>query len=96
VIATLSAATPSAALRSSVRALRWTFRRDDESVTCELTLTPDESAYQLRIRPAWNSTGNTELFDDAVAAFQRHAAIERALVNEGWSLERFESDRLEL
>jgi hypothetical protein len=84
------------AARSSVRLLRWTFHRDEETVVCELTLTPDDSAYELRVRPAWDPVGAaTELFDDAVTAFQRHAAIERALMNEGWSLDRIESDRIE-
>jgi hypothetical protein len=81
---------------SWVRLLRWTFHRDEETVVCELTLTPDDSAYELRVRSGWNRGGAaTELFDDAVTAFQRHASIERALVNEGWSLDRIESDRIE-
>lgn len=63
---------------------------------CELGLTGDDSAYQLRIDPPWNPTGaTTELFDDALSAFQRHAMIERILVKEGWSLDSFESERLE-
>lgn len=82
---------PSAPSREA-RRLRWTFRRDDETVICDLGLTPDESAYELRVQPPWNPTGTTvEVFDDAVSAFQRHGVIERILINEGWSLERFES-----
>jgi hypothetical protein len=34
---------------------------------------------------------SSESFDDARSAFERHAAIERILINEGWSLESFES-----
>jgi len=80
---------------TSVRIMRWTFRRDDETVVCELGLNGDDSAYELRIDPAWNPVGaTTEWFDDAMSAFQRHAAIERILVRDGWSLERFESDRM--
>ena len=78
-----------------VRVLRWTFRRDADSVVCELGLNSDDSAYELRIDPRGNPTGSTtELFDDAMSAFQRHAAIERLLVGDGWMLEGFESERV--
>jgi hypothetical protein len=79
----------------TVRVLRWTFRRQEEAVVCELGLNGDDSAYELRVNPAWNPAGvTTELFDDAVAAFERHAAIERTLVDDGWMLEGFESDQV--
>ena len=75
--------------------MRWTFRRDHETVVCELGLNDDRSAYEIRIAPPGHSvSGATELFDDATAAFQRHTAIERQLVGEGWSLESFESERV--
>ena len=46
---------------------------------------------RLRLNPPWNLRGiTTELFDDAMQAFQRHAAIERVLIDEGWMLEGFE------
>jgi hypothetical protein len=78
-----------------VRILRWTFRRDEEVVVCELGLNGDDSAYELRLNPPWNPSGiTTELFDDAMSAFQRHAAVERILVDEGWMLEGFESERV--
>lgn len=78
------------------RIMRWTFRRDAETVVCELGLNRDDSAYELRIDPPWNPTGiTTESFNDAIAAFQRHASIERILIDEGWSLESFESGRTE-
>ncbi len=80
---------------SETRVLRWTFRRDHESVVCELGLNSDDSAYELRLNPPWNPSGfTTELFDDAMAAFQRHSAIERILIDEGWMLEGFESERM--
>ena len=76
----------------SARVLRWTFRRHEEAVVCELGLNGDDSAYELRIRPALNPAGvSSELFDDAMSAFERHAAIERILVDDGWMLEGFES-----
>jgi len=78
-----------------VRVMRWTFRREDETIVCELGLSSDDSAYELRVAPPWNPLGTTtELFDDATSAFQRHGAIERALVGDGWSLEGFKSERV--
>jgi len=80
---------------SEVRVLRWTFRRDEDAIVCELGLNDDHSAYELRVNPPWNPAGSmVEQFDDATSAFQRHAAIERALVSEGWLLEGFESERV--
>lgn len=77
---------------TETRLLRWTFRRAHEAVICELGLSHDESAYELRLNPPWNLQGvTTELFDDAMQAFQRHAAIERVLIDQGWMLEGFES-----
>jgi hypothetical protein len=91
-----SATGPETHPRSSFRVLRWTFTRGDETLTCELMLTRDESAYELSIRPAWNPTAaRREVFDDALAALQRHASIERTLVGEGWGLAQYESDSVE-
>jgi len=95
VMATCATAGAGAAHVREVRVLRWTFRRDTESLVCELGLNSDDSAYELRIDPPRNPTGSTnELFDDAMSAFQRHAAIERMLVGDGWMLEGFESERI--
>ena len=91
--ATRRSAEPSS--EPEVRVLRWTFRRDDDAIVCELGLNSDHSAYELRVNPPWNAAGSTvEQFDDAMSAFQRHAAIERMLVSEGWLLEGFESERI--
>jgi hypothetical protein len=77
---------------TETRLLRWTFRRDREAVVCELGLNTDESGYQLCLTSPWNSHATTtEAFDVAMQAFQRHAAIERELIEEGWTLEGFES-----
>ena len=77
------------------RALRWTFRRDQEVVVCELSLAPDHRSYELRVQPPRNPAGTTlESFDDVRAAFERHAAVERILIDDGWSLEAFESTSL--
>ena len=73
-------------------ALRWTFRKNQDVVVCELSLSADCTAYEIRIQPPWNPAGiSAELFDDARSAFERHAVIERILLNEGWTLEAFQS-----
>jgi hypothetical protein len=80
---------------SSIRTLRWVFRRNDDVVVCELGLTGDDRAYALRIDPPWDATGRTtEVFDDVTSAFQRHEMVERNLVQQGWSLENFESRQI--
>lgn len=79
-----------------VRVLRWIFQRDeDETVVCELGLTGEDSEYELRVPAQWNPTGAAvERFDDALTAFQRHAMIERLLLDDGWALHAFESERV--
>ena len=81
-----------------IRVLRWTFRRDgDDAVVCELALTGDDREYELRAPARWNPTGREiERFDDAMTAFQRHAMIERTLLDEGWLLDTFESEQVSL
>jgi hypothetical protein len=75
----------------SGRTLRWRYRRDGEVLTCALALTSDSSAYQLQVYPARSPAGLlSELFDDAISAFQRQVTIERMLLEEGWTLEQFE------
>jgi hypothetical protein len=79
-------------LGTDARVLKWTFRRQHETVICQLGLNSDHSAYELRMNPPWDLRGTTtEVFDDAMPAFQRHAAIERVLIDEGWLLEGFET-----
>lgn len=79
----------------SIRVLRWTFRRGDDSTVCELGLNSDDSAYELRVTSPTNPAGfPPEQFDDATVAFERQAAIERALVDDGWLLEALESEHL--
>jgi hypothetical protein len=94
-VSTSAGVLPAMTSERSIRVMRWTFRRDAETVVCELGLNGDDSAYELRIDPPSNPTGCTsETYDDAVSAFQRHGAIERILVGDGWSLESFESTRV--
>jgi hypothetical protein len=80
-----------------IRVLRWTFRRENEAVVCELGLTGEDREYELRIPAEWNPTHRAiERFDDALTAFQRHAMIERTLLDAGWVLDGFESERVTL
>ncbi len=81
-----------------IRVLRWTFRREnEEAVVCELALTGEDREYELRVSADWNPTGlSVERFDDALAAFQRHAMIERQLLDRGWALDGFESEKVTL
>ena len=80
----------------TVRVLRWTFRREEQAVVCELGLNATDTAYELRVEPASNPAGiTTESFSDAMSAFERHAAIERVLVDAGWMLEEFESEQIQ-
>jgi hypothetical protein len=83
---------PAMAICAETRCLRWTFRHDRDAVVCELGLNADASAYHLRLTPARNAhASTTEIFNDAMRAFQRHAVIERELAEQGWWLEGFES-----
>ena len=80
-----------------VRVLRWTFRRDEDepAVVCELALTGEDRAYELRVPAEWHPIGVAiERFDDALSAFQRHAMIERTLIDDGWALDTFESEKV--
>ena len=80
-----------------IRVLRWTFRRDEDAVVCELALTGEDREYELRVPADWNPTGmSVERFDDALTAFQRHAMIERTLLDAGWQLDVFESEKVTL
>ena len=81
-----------------IRILRWTFRRDeDETVVCELALTGQDREYELRVPARWNPTHcDVERFDDALTAFQRHAMIERTLLDNGWVLVGFDSEKVTL
>jgi hypothetical protein len=74
-----------------VPVLRWTYRRDGDVLCAEMTLTGDLSAYELRFSPPRMFGGaDSELFDDAICAFQRQAIVERLLLDEGWRLDGFE------
>ena len=87
----VTASTSVAASARAIRVLRWSFQRPNEHLCCELGLDRDEAVYELSIDASWASQPRTERFRDVQAALQRQASVERLLVEEGWSLERFES-----
>lgn len=79
-----------------MRVLRWYFKHVGESpVICELCLTGQDRDYELRVPRQWSPIGRSiERFDNALEAFQRHAMIERLLLDAGWTLQHFESEKV--
>lgn len=79
-----------------MRVLRWNFTNGSETpVICELCLTGQDRDYELRVPREWSPSGRSiERFDDAFSAFQRHAMIERLLLDAGWVLDLFESEQV--
>jgi len=74
-----------------IHVARWAFGRADETLICELGLDRAESVYELTIHAPWEKGPSVERFSDVHAAVQRQASLERALLDEGWSLDRFET-----
>jgi len=75
-----------------IRVLRSTFRRGDETLTCELALDHDDEFYEIRTTQALaDGSRNPQKFDSVAKAFQRQAEIETRLIDVGWTLESRES-----
>jgi hypothetical protein len=75
----------------TLRVLRWTYCRGGERLQCELSLTTDVTAYELRVFPvSFAHTPASERFGDAFSALKRQESFERALVRDGWHLDHFE------
>lgn len=80
--------------RLDVPVLRWTYWREGDRLDCELALTDDLSAYELHLAPArLPHAPPSQLFDDAVSAFQRQATLHRWLEADGWTLAEVSSHR---
>lgn len=76
----------------TVRVMRWIFTRADRRLTCELSLADDHACYELRTsRSGGSGDPALERFVDVTTAFERQSVIEGTLVNDGWSLESYES-----
>lgn len=87
-----SGATDAQSRSTPVRVLRSTFRRAGETLVCELALSEDRETYELRTSGAdAPGLGRIEKLCSVVDAFERQSAIEAALLEDGWTLERHES-----
>jgi len=65
--------------------LRWVFRQGGRYLSCSLIASDD--GYDVCVVPYWNLDASTiQVFEDAAAAFGRHAQIAMALRGNGWAL----------
>jgi hypothetical protein len=75
-----------------VRVMRWVFRREEDTMMCELGLAADASGYEVMTQSAGDgSIPEPEWFKEVTRAFQRQSEIEGELIRAGWSLESYES-----
>ncbi len=80
--------------RSEVPVLRWVFGLGADRLQCELSLDHQHFLYELRMRRLGaNASESIEQYRDAIWAFRRQSELERALVEDGWSLEQYEQRR---
>ena len=74
------------------RVLHWVYARGDDRITCELLLDVEALVYEFRTASQDRSAApKVERFRYVGGAFEHQSRIERRLISEGWSLERFES-----
>lgn len=65
--------------------LRWVFRRDTETLTCEVDAAGNR--WEVCIVPHWDVAESViERFDTPLSALERHADIARRLRDAGWSV----------
>jgi hypothetical protein len=76
----------------AIRVLRWIYTRDTTRLTCELGLGEEGLVYELR------TTGRDRLLPQTIerfrfvgAAFERQCEMEGHWLDDGWSLESYES-----
>ena len=85
-VATTAPPTPAA-----VYVLRWVFRRDLDTATCELKLI-DDDYFELRTVPPHPLVNRGfERFTDGPQAVRRQSEVEAALLEDGWTLELHDS-----
>ena len=77
--------------RERVRVLRWNYRRDSEQLECELSLTRDLSAYELRVypprfalSPASEYAALAVVLSSALTRTSEHPSIDAELAGEEW------------
>jgi hypothetical protein len=76
---------------STVRMLRWVFSRAGETLLCELSLDSGAFAYRLCVSTDDHARTFSEQFGDVAKAFERQCQLESALLEEGWTLDSYES-----
>ncbi len=79
---------------TSVRMLRWVFSRAGEKLRCELSLDAGAFAYHLCVSTDDRDRTFSEQFGDVAKAFERQCQLESALLEEGWTLDSYESAQL--
>lgn len=65
---------------------RWEYRRANALVACELCVTAGPKRYFVTVCHENDGWPSRDEFSELLAAVQRHAAIEKALIETGWSL----------
>jgi hypothetical protein len=66
--------------------LRWTFKRGDQSITCQLEASPVTPTYRVYVVPHWDVGASVvEGTRTQIDAYRRHAEIAMWLRDAGWS-----------
>ena len=69
--------------------LRWTFRRGESEIVCEVKVGKDNRSYGVHVTPDWaRQRPITEVVSTPLGALQRHAEIAMQLREAGWSTSR--------
>ena len=69
--------------------LRWTFQKDDKSITCQVEGNEAASSYDVSVVPHWDvASAVVEEAETPFSAFRRHAEITILLREAGWSVAR--------
>lgn len=72
--------------------LRWVFARHAERVQCELSIGHPGLLCEVRtLRLGVTASEVVEHYRDVSGAFHRQGDIEQALLDDGWSLEHYET-----
>jgi hypothetical protein len=75
--------------------LRWVFVRDEQRITCELSLGGPHSLHEFSIvRGDQPASIAIDRFAEPAHAFDRQCRYEAALIDDGWTLETYRSARV--
>ena len=73
--------------------LRWTFVRDGQALTCEISVNSSKS-YDVSVVPHWDvSASAIEPFTGPANALRRHAELAWSLRQAGWRLIREKAEQ---